>query len=136
MLKLVVTEKTYRKDFPWHLLFQEEMKNILCSIDIESDDECPITGNYYEEYKLANDTDVKFYSLGSTLFFRKEEVSEKDHSNDCADLEWLTEIIQVSPYLFRQRFKELEAGSYLLETRHIGDDDDAEIKIVGMRKEA
>jgi hypothetical protein len=138
MLKLIVTEKTYPKDSLWYFLAKDEMKNLLCSIDTESDVECQISGDCYEEYKFAYDTKVKFYNLTSSLIKNDEPIegaTEKDISNDHADISWLGEEIACVPELFRQRFKDLEPGSYLLETRWIGDDEEEEIKIVGIKKE-
>jgi hypothetical protein len=138
MLKLIVTEKIYPKDSLWFRLAQEEMRHILCSIDTESDDECPITGDCYEEYKLAHETKVRFYRLDSYLITDDKPIegaTEKDIMNDHSDIDWLGEEILGAPELFRKRFKDFEPGSYLLETRYIGDDDEAEIKIVGIKKE-
>jgi len=132
MLKLIVTEKFYPKNYPYNDFLEESDKFVLSSIDIKSNTEFPIVG-HSGKYFLNNDVSLKFYSVSSDLEISPTEKIKL--KNELFDIYSLYDIINYSPELYRKRFKNLEPGSYLLETRYIGDDAEAEIQIVGMKKE-
>jgi len=108
-IKLHVVVKSYEKGSFWHKIEEDADEYDLCSIDIESDEECPVENPASEDsifYHLAKDINLKFYKIYG-----------QDESNDWK-VEYLLEDIQNDPEDFRNYFEDLSPGDYTIGPRY------------------
>jgi hypothetical protein len=108
-IKFSVVAKSYKKGSFWHKIEEDADDYDLCSIDIESDEECPVENPASENsifYHLLKDIDLKFYKING-----------RDRINWCR-IDYLIEDMQNYPKIFRSFFKDLSPGDYIINPRY------------------
>ena len=106
MIRLIVTEKTYKKGSSWKQLSYDEYKSLCASVDIEDDDLIPVEERDPGEWFFTENFSCRFYKIESTL-------KDEDENDFCA-LEYLREIDFKD---LREWFFDVPLGNNILEIR-------------------
>ncbi|MFW5794343.1 MAG: hypothetical protein ACOCV1_02560 [Bacillota bacterium] len=118
MIKIDVVEKEFKKNQNWKDVSRESSKYLLSSIDLENENECPVTELNPGDFILSEDLKIRFYNIFSDCRFYD--------SGFCHDFLVLEHIRDMALYLdscnkLRKVFEKLNEGCYIIVTNWSSD---------------
>jgi len=122
MIRLTVTEKTYKKDSNFRQLSKDENKSLLCSVDIEDDTKVPVKEDVPGEWFFTRDFTCRFYKCESTA--TQEDQIDEPNVYDFQILEDLREMARYDAKELRYWFHDVPPGKHILEVSYSEPDSD------------